>query len=234
MKSTPAFLLIKYVSEVNQPTCIFISLSFIIFTSWPSSQSLTSTSFQVTMRYCWTNVILALVSMATLALCQSGDGDWGSGFDIYSVIMATNNTLQAVGDEPAAHHQPKVKNSHDWTTSAASSPSPTPVLHHEPQPDRCSVHFSTNTASARRLKAQREELAYLQAIQHGNKAVMENLVQFVGNELGDQCYEDVIKENVIGIQEDQKSWHEVVEKAEEDLKKQLEGDVPDSLSGIHK
>lgn len=229
MKSTPAFLLIKYVSEVNQPTCIFISLSFIIFTSWPSSQSHTSTSFQVTMRYCWTNVILALVSMATLALCQSGDGDWGSGFDIYSVIMATNNTLQAVGDEPA-----KVKNSHDWTTSAASSPSPTPVLHHEPQPDRCSVHFSTNTASARRLKAQREELAYLQAIQHGNKAVMENLVQFVGNELGDQRYEDVIKENVIGIQEDQKSWHEVVEKAEEDLKKQLEGDVPDSFSGIHK
>ncbi|CAI5683639.1 uncharacterized protein si:ch211-142k18.1 [Oreochromis niloticus] len=181
------------------------------------------------MRYCWTNVILALVSMATLAQCQSGDGDWGSGFDIYSVIMATNNTLQAVGDEPA-----KVKNSHDWTTMAASSPSPTPELHHEPQSDRCSVHFSTNTASARRLKAQREELAYLQAIQHGNKAVMENLVQFVGDELGDQRYEDVIKENVIGIQEDQKSCHEVVEKAEEDLKKQLEGDVPDSFSGIHK
>lgn len=175
------------------------------------------------------NLILALVSMVTPTLCQSGDGDWGSGFDMYSVIMASNNTAQAVGDEPA-----RVKNSHDWAASAAFSPSPVPVLHHEPQADKCSVHFSTNPALARRLKAQREELAYLQAIQHGNKAVMENLVQFVGDELGDQGYEDVIKENVIGTQEDQKSCHEVLEKAEEDLKKQLEGDVPDSLSGMQK
>lgn len=129
--------------------------------------------------------------------------------------MATNDTLQAVGDEPV-----RIRNNQDWVTSAAS-----PMLQHEPQPDKCSVHFSTNTASARRLKAQKEELAYLQAIQHENKAVMENLVQFVGAELGDQNYEDVIKENVIGIQEDHKSCHEVVEKAEEDMEKQLEGEV---------
>lgn len=177
----------------------------------------------------WLNFILALVSIVTPTLCQSGDGDWGSGFDIYSVIMATNDTVQAAGDEPA-----RVKSSHDWTTSASFSPSPIPLFHHKPHPDKCSVYFSTNPILARRLKAQREELAYLQAIQHGNKAVMENLVQFVGDELGDQRYEDVIKENVIGIQEDQKSCHEVVEKAEEDLKKQLEGDVLDSLSGMQK
>lgn len=178
---------------------------------------------------CWMNFILAWVSMATPTLCQSGDGDWGSGFDTYSAIMATNDTLQAVGDEPA-----RVKNSHDWITSAAFSPSPSPTLNYESHPDKCSVHFSTNAASARRLKAQREEVAYLQAIQHGNKAVMENLEQFVGAELGDQSYEDVIKENVIGIQEDHKSCHEVVEKAEEDLEKQLEGNVLDSLSAMQK
>ncbi|XP_022051575.1 uncharacterized protein si:ch211-142k18.1 [Acanthochromis polyacanthus] len=173
---------------------------------------------------CWMNFILAWVSMATPTLCQSGDGDWGSGVGISSTIMATNDTLQAVGDEP-------VKTSRDWTPSA---PSPSPVLHFEPEPDKCSVYFNTNTASARRLKAQREELDYLRAIQHGNRAVMENLVQYVGAELGDQSYEDVIKENVIGTQEDHKSCHEVVEKAEEDLEKQLEGDVLDSLAGMQK
>lgn len=180
------------------------------------------------MWHCWMNFILAWVSMVTPALCQSGDGEWGSGIDIYSLLMATNDTLQAAGDEPA-----RVKNNNDWTTSTAS-PSASPTLHYEPQPDKCSVHFSTSTASARRLKAYKEEVAYLQTIQHGNKAVMENLVQFVGAELGDHSYEDVIKENVLGIQEDHKSCHEVVEKAEEALEKQLEGDVLEASSGMQK
>lgn len=169
-------------------------------------------------------LILAWVSMATPTLCQSGD--WGSGFDMYS---ATNDTTQEIGDEPA-----RMRDNQDWMISAAFSPSPSPMLQYEPQPDKCSVHFSTNAASARRLKAQKEELAFLQAIQHGNKAVMENLVQFVGAELGDQSYEDVIKENIIGIQEDQKSCHEVVEKAEEDLETQLEGEVSGALAGMQK
>lgn len=145
--------------------------------------------------------------------------------------MTTNDTSQAVGDEPV-----RMRNNHDWIASAASSPSPSPspTLHYDPQPDKCSVHFSTNTASARRLKAQKEELAYLQAIQYGNQAVMENLVQYVGAELGDQSYEDVIKENIIGIQDENKSCHEVVEKAEEDLEKQLEGDALDTLAGMQK
>ncbi|XP_051265574.1 uncharacterized protein si:ch211-142k18.1 [Dicentrarchus labrax] len=176
---------------------------------------------------CWMPFILAWVSMATLTLCQSGD--WGSGFDIYSAVMAPNDTTQAIGDEPV-----RMTDNRDWITSAAFSPSSSPTLRYEPQPDKCSVHFSTNNASPRRLKAQKEELAYLQAIQHGNKAVMENLAQFVGAELGDQRYEDVIKENIIGIQEDQKSCHEVVEKAEEDLETQLEGEVSGARAGMQK
>ncbi|KAM7395470.1 hypothetical protein PAMA_006970 [Pampus argenteus] len=173
---------------------------------------------------CWMPFILAWAFMATPTLCQSGDGDWGSGFDIYSVITATNDTSQAVDDEPV-----KMRNNHDWITSTAFSPSPSPMLNYNPQPDKCSVHFSTSTASARRLKAQKEELAYLQAIQHGNQAVMENLVQYMGAELEDQSYEDVIRENIIGTQDENKSCHEVVEKAEEDLEKQLAGDALDTL-----
>ncbi|XP_070844006.1 uncharacterized protein [Chaetodon trifascialis] len=176
---------------------------------------------------CWMPFILAWVSMATLTLCQSGD--WGSGFDIYSAVMATNDTTQAIGDEPE-----RMRDKQDWITSAALLPSSSPTLQYEPQPDKCSVHFSTNSASARRLKAQKEEVAYLQAIQHGNKAVMENLVQFVGAELGDQRYEDVIKENILGIQEDHKNCHGVVEKAEEDLEKQLEGEASGALTGMQK
>ncbi|KAF3702806.1 hypothetical protein EXN66_Car018494 [Channa argus] len=179
---------------------------------------------------CWISLILTWVSMTTPALCQSGDGEWGSGFDIFSPIMANNDTvMQAIGDAPE-----RMENNHEWITSAVFSPSPSSVLHYEPQSDKCSVHFSTNTAFARRLKAQKEELTYLQAIQTGNKAVMENLVQFVGAELGDQTYKDVIKENIIGIQDDHKSCHELVEKAEEDLEKQLEGDVSDALGGMQK
>ncbi|TMS12008.1 uncharacterized protein LOC104922449 [Larimichthys crocea] len=176
---------------------------------------------------CWMPFILAWVSMATPTHCQSGD--WGSGFDIYSEIMASNDTLQAIGDEPE-----RMRHNKDWITSPTFSPSSPPKLQYETSPDKCSVYFSTNTASARRLKAQKEELAYLQAIQHGNKAVMDNLAQFVGAELGDQSYEDVIKENIIGIQEDQKSCHEVVEKAEEDLEKQLEGEASGALAGMQK
>jgi len=183
------------------------------------------------MWHCWMPFIFAWVSMATPTLCQSGDGDWGSGSDIYSAIMATNDTSQAVGDEPVS-----MKNNHDWIASAAFSPSPSPssTLHYDPQPDKCSVHFSTSAASARRLKAEKEELAYLQAIQHGNQAVVENLVQYVGAELGDQSYEDVIKENIVGIHDETKNCHEVVEKAEEDLEKQLAGDTLDTLVGMQK
>lgn len=162
--------------------------------------------------------------MATPTLCQSGDGEWGSGFDISSVIMATNDTSWTAGDEPA-----RTTNNQAWI-SLPSLPSMT--LLSNLQPDKCSVHFNTNAASARRLKAQREELAYLEQIQHGNKAVMENLVQYVGAELGDHSYTDVIQENIAGIREDHTSCQGVVEKIVDDLEKQLEGDVLET--GMHK
>lgn len=163
----------------------------------------------------WMKLILAWMSLATPIFGQSGDGDWGSGFDIFPGLMATNDTLESVGDEPA-----RVKNNHLLTPSSAA-----PSLQFEPQPDKCSVHFSTKAAaSAQKLKARREELDYLKTIQRGNKAVVENLEQFVGAELGDQKYEDIIKENIISMQEDHKGCNEDLEKAEEDLRKQLEGD----------
>uniref|UniRef100_A0A1A7XPS9 Uncharacterized protein n=1 Tax=Iconisemion striatum TaxID=60296 RepID=A0A1A7XPS9_9TELE len=175
----------------------------------------------------WTNFILAWVSMATPILCQSGDGDWGSGYDIFSNTMANNSTVHIVGDDPES-----MKDSHHLL---GFSPSLSPLLQWDAEADECSVHFSTEAAAlSRRLKAQKEEVAYLKAVQHGNKAVVENLEQFVGSDLGDQRYEDVIKENIVGIQEDQKSCVVVVEKAEDDLKKQLEGDGSDAFTGMQK
>lgn len=188
-------------------------------------KSLTSSSLQATMWWCWTHLVLAWVSMATPTLCQSGD--WGSGFEMEPAITATNETSRAAGDEPV-----RIGNHQDWMTSAAFSPPASPELRYGPQPDKCSVHFSTTATSARRLKAQREQLAYLQAVQHANKAVIENLEQFVGAELGDQTYEDLIRENVVGIAEDNSSCHEVVEKAEEDMQKQLEGE--ESSAGMQR
>ncbi|XP_034017977.1 uncharacterized protein si:ch211-142k18.1 [Thalassophryne amazonica] len=182
----------------------------------------------VTMLHCWMSIILLWVSMVTPTVCQSGDGGLGSGFDVYSVTMA-NHTIQAVGDEPE-----RMSDNQSWITSGAFFPPPSPAEHYSPQPEKCSVHFSTNTASSRWLKAQKDELAYLQAIQRGNRAIMENLEQYVGAEVAGQSYEGVIKENIIGIQEEHKSCQEVVDKAIEDLERQLEGKRMDSLVGLQK
>ncbi|XP_061742117.1 uncharacterized protein LOC133542231 [Nerophis ophidion] len=171
------------------------------------------------MWHWWVPFVLALVSMAIPTISQSGDGDYGSGFDIYPSITATDGPLQSVADEPA-----RVKNN-PVSPDVSSSP-----LHQQ----TCAVHFSTSDVSARKLKAQREELAYLQAMQHANKAVMENLVQYVGAEVGHESYEEVIRANMVGILEDHKSCLEVTEKAEEDLKKQLQGNVLDTLAGMQK
>lgn len=167
--------------------------------------------------------ILAWVSMATPMFCQSEE--WGSGLDKVSVTT-TNNTIQAVGDEPG-----RTSNKRDRLTSAAFSPSSSPMLQDEHQLDRCAVHFST---SSLRLRAEKELLAYMQTVQRGNKAVIDNLLQFVGAELGDQRYEDVIKENIIGMQEDQKTCQEVSEKAEDDMQEQLEGQAAGMLVGMKK
>ncbi|KAM8827045.1 uncharacterized protein ACB058_020129 [Synchiropus picturatus] len=168
----------------------------------------------------WILCIFAWLTAVTPALSQSGDGAWGSG-------MAEDNETSPVtaGDEP------QQTGSSIW--AAAVTPSPTLIHHPHPQ-DKCSLHFSTCGTTARSLREQGEEMAHLRALQNGNSEVMENLVQVVGEELGDRRYEDVIKENIVSAQEEQKSCQEVLEKAEEDLKKQLEGEVLDTLAGMHK
>ena len=106
---------------------------------------------------------------------------------------------------------------------------------HEDQWDVCSTHFTTKPrVSARWLKAQREELTNMRAVQHGNRAVVENLVQYVTAELGEQRYEDIIQENIAGIKEEQASCQEATQKALEDLEKQLEGDVMETLTGMQR
>ncbi|XP_041725998.1 uncharacterized protein si:ch211-142k18.1 isoform X1 [Coregonus clupeaformis] len=190
--------------------------------------------------WCWLLATLLWVStITTPCLGQSGDSaDWGSGFDISMTTLGTNNNTsssQEPGDYPAGS---ETETGESWVKTpppTSPPPPPKPVLHYEPEPDECSVHFSTSQASARRLKAQREELAYLKAIQHGNQAVVENLVQYVGAELGEgQRYEDVIEENIVGIREEQQSCNGVVQKVVEDLDGQLEGDVLEALAGILK
>ncbi|XP_045577133.1 uncharacterized protein si:ch211-142k18.1 isoform X2 [Salmo salar] len=159
--------------------------------------------------WCWLLVTLLWVSTITNpCLGQSGDSsDWGSGFDVSMTTLSSNkntSSSQEPGDYPAGS---ETETRESWVKILP----PKPVFHYKPEPDECSVHFSTSQASARRLKAQREELAYLKAIQHGNQAVVENLVQYIGAELGDeQRYEDVIEENIVGIREEQQSCNGVL------------------------
>ncbi|CAL8394085.1 unnamed protein product [Gadus morhua 'NCC'] len=108
------------------------------------------------------------------------------------------------------------------------------VLHVD-QWDVCSTHFSTKPrVSARWLKAQREELTHMRAVQHGNQAVVENLVQYLSEEVGEQRYEDIIQENIAGIKEGHASCQEATQKALEDLERQLEGDVMETLSRMQR
>ncbi|XP_016353524.1 uncharacterized protein LOC107697312 [Sinocyclocheilus anshuiensis] len=150
--------------------------------------------------------------------CQSGDdGEWGSG-DVSGTVVTGNSSasvFHAVGDEPGR------------TRPVFQSLS-------ETESGDCYVNFHTSQVMSRRLRAFREEVAYLKALQHGNQAVMENLVQFVGAEMGDQRYEEVIQENIVGIREDHMSCESVVTKAAEELESQLEGDAQATLAGIQK
>ncbi|XP_051951539.1 uncharacterized protein si:ch211-142k18.1 [Xyrauchen texanus] len=156
--------------------------------------------------------------------CQSGDGgEWGSG-DIPGAVFTGNTSatvFHTVGDDPAR-------------TEGAAWTKPHFQALPETKDGDCSVSFHTSQVMSRRLRAFREEVAYLKAIQHGNHAVMENLVQFVGAEMGDQRYEDLIQENIVGIKEDHISCESVVTKATEEMENQLEGDAQATLTGIQK
>lgn len=150
--------------------------------------------------------------------CQSGDdGELGSG-DVSGPVVTGNSSVSnfhTAGDEP------------DRTR---------PLLQTLPKTEGgdCYVNFHTSQVMSRRLRAFREEVAYLKALQHGNQAVIENLVQFVGAEMGDQRYEEVIQENIGGIREDHVSCESVVTKAAEEMESQLQGDAQDTSSGIQK
>ncbi|XP_016416031.1 uncharacterized protein LOC107746370 [Sinocyclocheilus rhinocerous] len=156
--------------------------------------------------------------LVMLVYCQSGDdGEWGSGDVSGTAITGNSSTsvFHAVGDEP------------DRTRPIFQTLA-------ETEGGDCYVNFHTSQVISRRLRAFREEVAYLKALQHGNQAVMENLVQFVGAEMGDQRYEEVIQENIVGIREDHVSCESVVTKAAEELESQLEGDAQATLAGIQK
>lgn len=170
------------------------------------------------MKLCWTLFSWLLTLLVMPVYSQSGDdGEVGSG-DISGPLVngsSSASILHVVGDEPDKNR---------------------PLFQTLPETESgdCYVNFHTSQVMSRRLRAFREEVSYLKAIQHGNQAVMENLVQFVGAEMGDQRYEEVIQENIVGIREDHGSCGSVVTKAAEEMENQLEGDAQATLAGIQK
>lgn len=172
------------------------------------------------MLHCLTPQLLVWVVMVTATLCQSGD--WDGSFSAPSVLAAANGSVQEAGDEPerSRDEDPFTSTVFPWHIRTESEPA---------GPDQCSVRFGT---ASRRPRAQWEELAYLQALQRANGAVVDNLEQYVEAEVGGQSYEDVIAEEVAAVREQQESCRGEVEKAEEELQQRLEGDVPGIVSGM--
>ncbi|XP_036405094.1 uncharacterized protein si:ch211-142k18.1 [Megalops cyprinoides] len=154
----------------------------------------------------WVLGIVVGVSLVTTSLSQSGDGEWGSG----DPLLAPNHNFTGVPRDQPADSAPQYT------------------------PDSCSMHFHTCPTSPRWLRAQREELSYLRAIQHGNQAVMENLIQYVSAEMGEQRYQEVIQENIAGIKEDHLTCEGIVQKITENLETQLEGEALESLAEAQK
>lgn len=160
----------------------------------------------------WTLCALLFIATLILGHCQSGDGgDWGSGNMPELLFTTTSTPIPNTVCNKTANSR-----STDWTK---------PVFQVIPdsKPDGCSVNFHTSQTMFRRLQVAKEEMAYLKALQHGNQAVMENLIQFVGAEMGDQSYQEVIQENIAGIKENLASCMGDLKKATEELENQLEG-----------
>lgn len=196
----------------------------------------------------WIRGALICALLLASARAQSGDAaEWGSGEDEKPEVVFSSNTTttsttapysstsQEVGDDPVR----------SGVESSSDSSWPPPFFEaillggedgedNEVAEDACAVNFHTSAAWARQMKAYRDEVAYLKAIQHGNQAVVENLVQYVGAEMGEQRYQDVIEENISGIREEYSSCSGVVDKTAEELKTQLEGDSQEALAGIQK
>ncbi|XP_026858794.2 uncharacterized protein si:ch211-142k18.1 [Electrophorus electricus] len=174
------------------------------------------------MGQCWALAATLFITLLMPVQCQSGDTeDWGSGSVLEAVFNVSTPVLHTAEDDPAWFGNTY------WTK-------PLFQLIPETTTDDCSVYFQTNQAMYRRLRAAREEVAYLKALQHGNQAVVENLVQFVGAEMGEHSYQEVIQENIAGIREDHASSEGVMKKAAEELENQLEGDFLNAQAGIQK
>ncbi|KAL2082279.1 hypothetical protein ACEWY4_022097 [Coilia grayii] len=187
--------------------------------------------------------VLLFACLLTSARAQSGEGEWGSGGEESTMTTTTPEptlpsnattpvTSREVGDDPVR-------------SGDAGWPPPffeAILLDKDEDEDEdedgeegeCSVNFNTSPAWARQMKAYRDELAYLKAIQHGNQAVVENLVQYVGAEMGDQRYQDVIEENIAGVREEYSSCSGVVDKTAEELQSQLEGNNQEALAALQK
>lgn len=160
------------------------------------------------MKHHWTLCALLFIDTLILAHCQSGDGeDWGSG-NMPELLFPTTSTPipNSVYNDPA-----------NLGSKLLFQVIP------DSKADGCSVNFHTSQTMSRRLQVAKEEMAYLNALQHGNQAVMENLIQFVGAEMGDQSYQEIIQENIVGIKENHASCVGVLKKATEELESQLEG-----------
>ncbi|KAJ8356919.1 hypothetical protein SKAU_G00197130 [Synaphobranchus kaupii] len=161
--------------------------------------------------------VMVAISMVTLGCSQSGDGEWGSG-DTPHLFSIHNFTLEP-RDQPLDSGAPPETGSDSNSDGHSNS---------------CSAFFHTCPTVPRWLRAQKEELSYLRAIQHGNQAVMENLIQYVSAEMGEQRYQEVILENVAGIKEDHLSCQGVVQKITDNLETQLEGEALESLAEAQK
>ncbi|XP_026800406.3 uncharacterized protein si:ch211-142k18.1 [Pangasianodon hypophthalmus] len=160
----------------------------------------------------WTLCALLFIATLILGHCQSGDGgDWGSG-NMPELLFTTT----ATPIPNTVYNDPANPGSTDWTK-------PLFQVIPDSKADGCSVNFHTSQAMSRRLQVAKEEMAYLKALQHGNQAVMENLIQFVGAEMGDQSYQEIIQENIAAIKENHASCVGVLKKATEELEDQLEG-----------
>lgn len=160
----------------------------------------------------WTLCALLFIATLILGHCQSGDrGDWGSGSMPELLFTTASNPIpNTVSNDPAN------PGSTDWTKTLFQV-IPDSIA------DGCSVNFHTSQVMSRRLQVAKEEMVYLKALQLGNQAVMENMIQFVGAEMGNQSYQEIIQENILGIKENHESCVEVLKKAADELENQLEG-----------
>lgn len=175
------------------------------------------------MDWPWTLSALLFIVSVTSVHCQSGDGgDWGSGSMAEFMFNTTMAFLpKSVRDDPG-------------TPLNTDQTGPLFQGISDNEAGDCSVNFYTSQTLSRRLRVAREELVYLKTLQHGNQAVVENLIQFVGAEMGERRYEEIVQENIVDVKDNHASCEEMMTKATDELENQLEGEVLKAESAIQK